>query len=336
MNRQMTVSQTFKGQFRLRRLSHYGVYALVSLVLISLPFFGSAYLNDIITKFLIYAIFALSLNLLTGYTGLFSMGHAAFFGVGAYSAAILMVKFGIGSFWVLMTAGIINATLFAAVFGIISLRVTGVYFILVTLAIGQLLYSVAVKWRALAGGYNGIGGISYPDIGLPRFTMTTTSYYYLVLIVFIVCYFFMYRVAISPFGRAQQGIRGDERRMRSLGYNTWLHKYITFVVGGMFAGVAGVLLAFQSGVVVPDHLGIITSVAVAIMVILGGDRVFWGPVLGAAMIVLLEHFISIYAPERWPLILGSLFVASVMFLRGGVALHLVKLQGKVQNRYGSS
>jgi branched-chain amino acid transport system permease protein len=226
------------------RLAIYGIYALIGVILIILPPFASPYLKSMLIKVLIYGIFALSLNLLFGYTGLFSLGHAAFFGVGAYTAAILMVKCGIGNFWLLIIAGILAATICAAFFGIIALRVSGIYFLLVTFAIGQLLYSVALKWTPVTGGFNGIVGITYPDIGIPGFTVTSTSFYYLVFIFFVICLFLLYRVAKSPFGRALQGIRGDERRMQCLGYNTWLYKYIAFVVGGLFAGIAGVLFSY--------------------------------------------------------------------------------------------
>jgi branched-chain amino acid transport system permease protein len=335
MNRPPT-AHTPNRRFLRALLAPNSAYALIGAILILLPAFGSAYLNNMVTKVLIYGIFALSLNLLFGYAGLFSLGHAAFFGVGAYTAAILTVKYGIESFWVIMTTGLLAAAVFAALFGFIALRVSGVYFLLVTLAIGQLLFSVALKWRTMTGGSNGIAGISYSNVSITWFTMNAASYYYLVFLLFVICHFLLYRVAKSPFGQALQGIREDERRMQCLGYNIWLYKYITFVVGGLFAGVAGVLLAFQSGVVVPDHLGVLSSATVMLMVILGSDRVFWGPVLGAALIVLLQHILSLYAPARWPLILGTVFVLSVMFLRGGVSLHLVKFTKKVQDIYGST
>ena len=318
------------------RLALYGAYALIGVIIILLPPFVSADLKSMITKVLIYGIFALSLNLLFGYTGLFSLGHAAFFGVGSYTAAILMMKYGIGNFWLLIAAGLLAATICAAFFGFIVLRVSGIYFLLVSLAIGQLLYSVAIKWRTMTGGINGIAGITYPDIGIPWFTLTSTSFYYLVFIFFVICLFLLYRVVKSPFGHALQGIRGDERRMQCLGYNTWLYKYIAFVVGGLFAGIAGVLAIYQSGVVGPTSLGVLTSTVVMLMVIIGSDRVFLGPVLGAALVVLLGHYSSIYIAERWPMILGGIFVLSVMFLRGGVSIHLVRLWKKVQYRYGST
>jgi branched-chain amino acid transport system permease protein len=312
-------------QVRRSSLIRYGIYVLIGAACILLPPFISAYGRTMIAKVLIYGIFALSLNLLFGYAGLFSLGHAAFFGVGAYTAAILMARCGIESFWLVMVGSLLSVTLCAAFFGIISLKVARIYFLLVTLAVGQLLYSVAIKWRSVTGGSDGIVAIPYPNIGIPWFTMASTSFYYFVFIFFVICFFLLYRVAKSPFGRALQGIRGDERRMQCLGYNTWLYKYISFIVGGVFAGVAGVLAMYQNGFVGPGQLGVFTSTTAMLMVTLGSDRVFWGPLLGAALVIFLEYFSSLYTPERWPLILGGAFVLSVTFLRGGVALHLVRL-----------
>ena len=124
--------------------------------------------------------------------------------------------------------------------------------------------------------------------------------------------------------------------MRSLGYNTWLYKYIAFVVGGLFAGVAGVLYAYYGGIMAPGHLGLFTSATVMLMVIIGGDRVFLGPVVGAILIVFLQYYSSIYIPQRWPLILGAVFVIAVMFLRGGIGLHLVRFWRRFGYRYGST
>jgi len=287
-----------------------------------------------VVKILIFAIFAMSLNVLWGYTGLFSLGHAAYFGFAGYVSGILMVRYGIESFWVAAPVGILATTLLAAILGIPALRVgSGAYFLLVTLAMGELLHSVAIKWRTMTGGSNGLVGIPLPDLGVPWFTMNTTYFYYLVFIAFVICLLLMHRVVKSPFGHALQGVRESEIRMRILGYNTWLYKYIAFIVGGLFAGVAGVLFGHFSGIIAPVHVSIMTSTLVFLMVILGSCTIVFGPVLGAALVVLLEHMSSIYAPERWPLILGGVFVIAVMFLRGGVSIYLLRLWKRVS--YGS-
>jgi len=321
---------------RLNRAAYpYIIVAIAGLVLIVLPSFVPTYLQGIVTKIFIFAIFAMSLNLLVGYTGLFSLGHAGFFGVAAYTSSVLMVRYGVESFWLVAPAGILMAVLVASAFGLVAVRASGRYFIFVTLAFGQLLYSVALKWQTMTGGTTGLVNTSYPDMGLPWFTMNATSFYYLVFAVFVISLFLLYRLVESPFGVALQGIRESETRMRSLGYNTWLYKYIAFVVAGLFAGVAGILFGYHSTLLVPTHLDISTSTLVALMVIIGSDRVVWGPAVGAFVIVFVEYYSSVYFSERWPLILGGFFVIAVMFLRGGISIYLLKLWKKVEYRYGS-
>ncbi len=314
-------------------LLQYGWYVLIAVIILILPTFVTPYIRSMVIKILIYGVFALSLNLLFGYTGLFSLGHAAFFGIGAYTAAILTTRFEIESFWLLIIASIAIATIAAAVFGFIALRVSGTYFLLVTLAIGQLMYSVGIKWKDVTGGFNGIAGIMYPDMGISWLRLTPTSFYYLVFVVFIICFVLLSLIGKSPFGRALKGVYGDERRMKHLGYNTWLYKYIAFILGGLFAGVAGSIYTFHSGVVGPGFLSLLTSAMVLLMVILGSDQVFWGPALGAAVIVLLEHIASLYIPDRWPLVLGAVFILAVLLLRGGLGIRLVRIWEKVQDRY---
>jgi branched-chain amino acid transport system permease protein len=281
-----------------------------------------------VIKILIFGIFALSLNILWGYTGLFSLGHAAYFGVAGYTSGILLVNLGINNFWITAPAGVLTAGVFAAILAVPALRMSGAYFLMVTLAMGELIFSVAEKWRSVTYGGDGLVGISLPNLHL-GFTMNNFYFYYLVFTFFIVCSFLIYRIVNSPFGDALQGVRENEARMRSLGYNTWLYKYMAFVIGGLFAGVAGVLFGHFTGIMAPGHIGIMTSTLVMLMVILGGSSIIFGPVLGAAIVLILEHVASIYAPERWPLILGVVFVMAVMFLRGGISLHLLKLWRKL-------
>lgn len=316
-----------------KQAAFYAAYVVLGVIIVMLPRLVSAYVESMVVRILILGIFATSLNLLWGYTGLVSLGHAAYFGMGGYTAGILMVHYGITSFWINAPLSILMTTFTAAIFGILALRAAGAYFMLVTIAMGELLYSVALKWRTMTGGSYSLVGISYPDLGLPWFTMNATYYYYFVFIVFVICLFLMYRIIKSPFGYALQGIRGNEPRMRALGYNTWWYKYIAFIVAGLFAGVAGVLFASLNGTIAPSHLGIETSTLAMLMLILGSSSTVFGPVLGAALVVSIQYFSSIYVPERWPLILGSVFVLSVMFLRGGIGIHLVRLWKRVY--YGS-
>ena len=319
----------FSYQSRLKQVSG---YVLLGIILLILPFFVSAYVQGMATKIFIFSIFALSLNLLWGVTGLASLGHAAYFGVAGYTVGILSVNLGINNFWITAPIAILAATAVAAIFAFPALRManTGVkaYFLLVTLALAQLLSSVAEKWRSVTGGDNGLIGIPLPDLHL-GFIMNEKYFYYMVLIVFAICGFVIYRIVKSPFGEALQGIRENETRIRTLGYNTWLYKYIIFVIGGFFAGVGGVFFAHFTGIMAPTHVGVMTSTLALLMVILGSPGIIFGPVLGAGVVLILEHVSSIYAPERWPFILGSIFVLAVIFLRGGLSVHLIKVWKKV-------
>ncbi len=303
---------------------------IVLIILILLPPLTSSGLAGILTKCLIYAIFALSLNLLCGYTGLFSLGHAAYFGLAAYTSGILLAHLNIESFWLVALAGILIATIAAAIFGLIVLRLSGIYFILVTLAIGQLISNIANKWSSVTGGTNGLLFYSYPDLGLSWLKMNDLSFYYLVLIVFIICFILLNRLVTSPFGTAIQGISTSEVRMRNLGYNTNLYKYIVFCIAGAFAGVAGVLFKYSTPVLVPANIALQTSTLCLLMVIIGGDQIFWGPVVGAFVITFIEYYSRMFSPERWPLILGIVFVLTVMFLRGGISPHLIRLKKKIE------
>lgn len=325
------VRQAWQGQL-IRFAPHIGS----GVILVVLPLFLSSYLQSMMTKFLIFAIFAMSLDVIFGYTGLLSLGHAAYFGVAGYTTGILILRYGVESFWISAPGGILMAGLVAAIFGIIALRVSGIYFLLVTFALGQLLFSVATKWYSMTGGSDGLAGIPHPDLGLPWFTWDAINFYYFVFLAFVICFFILYRLINSPFGYALQGIREQEARMRSLGYNVWLYKYVAFVIAGLFAGVAGVLFGHFNGLMAPMHLGIVTSALAMLMIIIGGTGTLFGPAIGAGVIIFVEHFASIYTPERWPLILGAVFVVSIMYFRAGIGVHLLRLWKKVCYKYESA
>jgi len=323
------------GQSWQERLVRFAPHTAAAVILIILPAFLSTDLQSMMAKVLIFAIFALSFDIIFGYTGLLSLGHAAFFGVGGYAAGILIVQFGIKSFWITAPFGILMAGLVAALFGIIALQTSGMYFLLVTLALGQLVYAVVLKWTNMTGGYNGLWGIPQPDLGLPGFTWDATSFYYFVFAVFVICFILLSRLMNSPFGYGLRGVRESAARMQALGYNTWLCKYIAFVIAGLFAGVAGVLYGHHYGAIAPVQLDLSTSALVMLMVIIGGAGTLFGAVLGAGVVILVQHFASAYVPERWPLILGVTFVLAVMYARGGIGIHLLRLWRKVIYQYES-
>jgi branched-chain amino acid transport system permease protein len=310
------------------RLSHFWKlipivpHIVIGIMLIFVVPLQQTYVQSLMTKILIFGIFAMSLDLLMGYAGIMSLGHAAFFGVAGYTTGILMVHFGIDNLWIGATCGILMATIAAAIFGIIALQAKGIYSILITFALGQLLYSIATKWRSVTKGDYGLFGLSLPDLGLPHFEWNTTYFYYFAFITFIICFLLLYKIVKSPFGKSIQGIREAESRMQALGYNTWLFKYVTFVIAGMFAGVAGVLFAYHSGIMTPNDLAVTNSGFVMLMMIAGGTGTIYGPAIGAAVIITIQYYAGIVTPERWPLILGAVFVLTIMYARTGIGVYL--------------
>jgi len=306
------------------RVHKWAPYLFVLLVLAVVPPLVGTYTQGMITKVLIFALFAMSLDVIMGYAGLVSFGHAAYLGLAGYVVGILSVRYGITSFWIILPLVIVLTGVLAMFIGYFALRVTGVYFLLVTMAFGQLLFVVATKWYSLTGGTDGVVGIPRPDFGFDA-SWTTIKYYYFVFAVFIICYYVLYRVVHSSFGRTLVGVRENEGRMRSLGYNTWALRYVGIIIAGIFAGIAGMLFAYNYGTMVPTHFALEMSSLPMLMVIMGGAATLWGPALGATVIILVQQYAGIYLPERWPLILGGIFVLCVMGLRGGFAAHLTRL-----------
>ncbi len=267
-----------------------------------------------------------------GYTGMVSLGHAVFLGVGGYTVGILMVRLGLNSLWIVYPAALVVAAIAAAFVGFIALRVSGMHFIIITIAFGQLFYAVAVKWRAVTGSTDGLIGIPYPDVHLLGFQWTSFSFHYFILAVFVICYILLYFIVNSSFGCALVGIRENEQRMQGLGYNTWLYKYLAFIVGGVFAGLAGALFAPFYKIMAPSHFAMLTSATAVLMMTLGSPGTLYGPVIGSVMIVLIEFFASVYLPQRWPLILGGIFVICIALFRGGVGIYLARAWGKLRNK----
>lgn len=285
-------------------------------VLCLLPLVLSQYYVGLVTQMMIYGIFAMSLDILLGYTGLASLGHAAYFGVSAYTVGLLSLK--VTNLFVLVMGAAAGTTItVSALCGLLAIRARGVYFLMITLALAQLLWGVAFQWRSLTGGDDGLTGIPRPSLGIPISLWDTTNFYYFVLVFFVLVIIVLSIFVRSPFGYALRGIRESETRMRSLGYNVWLYKYVAFVIAGTFAGVAGMLFAYHTGFVSPADLGILLSAKVMLMVILGGAGTLVGPALGAGVIVLLENLVSAQT-ERWTLILGATYVSVVLFAPHGI------------------
>ena len=293
--------------------------AIVVAFLGMLPLLLPSFYTGLLSLILIFAIFAMSLDILQGYTGLPSLGHAAFLGTAAYVVGILNVKVFKGCYFgVELIAGTLSAAVVAALLGLIVLRSKEVYLLMILMASSMMLWGIAFKWRSLAGGDDGLPGISRPNFSLIGWNLaSTTHFYYFVLLFFIISAILMYLVVHSSFGHTLLGIRESETRMQSLGYNIWLQKYIAFIVSAIFAGLSGVLLAYYNGFVSPSELHLVTSAEGLIMVILGGAGTLIGPAIGAAIILLVKNFVSGYT-EHWMIILGAIYIFTVMFAPQGV------------------
>lgn len=284
--------------------------------LLILPRVVPVYFTHLVLLTMIYGLSAMSLDLLVGYTGLTSFGHASYFGTAAYAVGILTTQHQVSP-PVAFIAGVLIATGLAALYGLLATRATGVYFLIITLALGMGVWGLAYRWSSVTGGDNGLPGIPPLQLGLPWNMADSLNLYYLVLLVFLLMVVLLYRLVRSPFGLSLQGIRESESRMRMLGYNTALHRYLVFVIAGGFAGMAGTLYAFYNRFVSPLDLHISASAEAILMVILGGAGTLFGPLVGAGIVVFLRNLLSAYT-QRWMLILGVVFVLTVMYFPSGV------------------
>lgn len=291
------------------------ITALGLLLLVSLPLWlDSNYYVNIASQILIWAIFALALNVLVGWAGLVSLGHAGLFGVASYAAAWLLA-----AGWGHLAAGLgaLALTLAAtAVFGVLSLRTAGIGFIMITLAIGQILWGIAYRWIALTNGDNGIIVEARPlpfglDLGAPG------AFYLFTLSVFLISLVGMRAFVQSPFGASLRGTRDQPRRMSALGYHVWLIRFLAILFSGLFSGVAGLLFVYYHQFVSPHALSLGSSAEVLLMVISGGSGTLLGPIVGAVLVVTMKTVASAYI-ERWNLVLGAIFVAIVIFMPEGL------------------
>jgi branched-chain amino acid transport system permease protein len=303
--------------------------AVCALILVALPWIiGNEFYVNMASQVLIYALFALSINMMLGYGGMVSLGHAGYLGIAGY-ACILATVAGYDQLTAAIFA-IALSTVAAAFFGVLSLRAPGLGFIMITLALGQIVWGVAYRANDLTGGDNGIRHPARPmpfgfDIRDAR------SFYYFALVVFVIALFFIWRFSRSPFGASLMGARDQPRRMRMLGHNVWLIRWITFVMAGFWASVAGVLYVYYNLFLSPHAISLQQSAEILLMAILGGASTLTGPIVGAAIITLVKNVVSTYV-ERWNTLLGVIFVVVIMFMPYGLVPGCTQAWRRLQNR----
>src|SRR6516225_7135810 len=307
------------------------VAAAVIALAIVVPY-TSSFLILLVTRALAFSILVMSVDLLLGFTGLASMGQAAYLGVGAYLTAILATRyqFGLGyDFWLVLFFGMLAGALLAAIFGLLAIRANGVYFLMITLALGQCVWGLAYRWNSLTGGDNGINLPQRPKFGIDLGNEVT--FFYIVFALFTLSLLIMYTLVRSPFGGSLVGIRERELRMKILGYNTWLHKYLAFIIAGGFGGLAGVLWAHTAGIVSPVNAELPTSVDALLMAVLGGSGTLIGGVIGTFIVFFLREWLSTVVPW-WQYALGGVYVLTILFLPTG----LIGIPERLRQRRGDT
>ncbi|HEX4411493.1 MAG TPA: branched-chain amino acid ABC transporter permease [Xanthobacteraceae bacterium] len=296
--------------------------AVIVVALIAVPFvITETYYVNIASQILLYAIFALGLNVLVGYAGLVSLGHAGLFGVAAYVTAYLVAGgFGHG---VAIIAALVAAMAATAVFAALALRVTGVSFIMITLALGEIIWGVAYRWISLTNGDNGISVPGRPKpFGISL--SSATNFYDASLIVFLLAVAALAIFVRSPFGAALCGTRDQPRRMNALGYHVWMIRFGAFMFSGLLTAVSGILFVYYNEFISPQALALTASAEGLLMVISGGAATLLGPVIGAALVVIVKNVVSAYV-TRWNFMLGAIFVAIVVFMPEGLVPGAVRL-----------
>lgn len=296
--------------------------ALIVVLLLLPPFVTGSYYINLCSQILIAALFALSLNLLVGYAGLTSLGHAGYLGLSAYTSGWLMLNLGWGHLEA-AAAALVLTTVMAALFGLVALRASGLSFLMITLALGQILWGVAYRWASITGGDNGLSGLTRPnpfgiDLSDPG------NFYYFTAFVFLLIWALITLWIKSPFGASIQGSRDQPRRMSALGYNVWMIRWITFTASGFFGGVAGLMYVYYQQFISPHSLSLGNSAEMLLMVIAGGPGTLTGPILGAALVVVLKNVVSAYL-DRWVMLLGFVFIFIVLFVPGGIVAGIERL-----------
>ena len=294
-------------------------------ILAVVPLFAGEYYVNLASQIFIFAIFAASINLLLGYGGLPTLGHSAYLGIAAYASALVHLKLGLGH-GIAAPVALITTTLLACAFGLIALRAAGLGFLMLTLALSQVLWGTAYRWVGLTDGDNGLRGLTRP-FGLDD----AASFYYFALGVTAFSIWMMARLVHSPFGAALKGTRDQPRRMSALGHDVWMIRWVTFVYAGFWGAVSGLLFVYYHKYIHPVSLSLANSAEGLLAVIAGGSGTLAGPLVGAAIVMLLKNWASAYI-ERWNMLLGFVFVAIVVFMPEGVVPGVKRLWRRFRSR----
>ena len=289
---------------------------IVTIVLAALlPLVMGEYYVNLSSQIVIFAVFAASINLLLGYGGLPTLGHAAYLGVAAYASALLQLKLHYAH-WLAAPLAVAGTTAMGCAFGLIALRATGLGFLMLTLALSQVLWGTAYRWVSMTDGDNGLRGLQRPmPFGLDL--NQAMPFYYFTLLIGVLAIWLMARFVNSSFGATLKGARDQPRRMAALGYDVWLIRWITFVYASFWGAVSGLLFVYYHKYIHPVSLSLANSAEGLLAVIAGGSGTLAGPIVGAAIVLLLKNWASAYI-ERWNMLLGFVFVFIVVFMPEGV------------------
>jgi branched-chain amino acid transport system permease protein len=292
-------------------LVKWGALAVLVVILLFLPYMVDSFFIDIASQALLFGLFALSINLVSGYGGMVTLGQAALFGTAGYAFAILVTKYTV-SLWPAFFLALVVTVVASAFFGLLASRARDVYFLMITLAEGMVVWGIAERWSSLTGGDNGITGVPRPEFALEYWT-----FYYFVLAVVALCTILIYCIVNSSFGLSLKGMRESESRMAPLGYNVVLHKVLAFTISGLFAGVGGLLLSMYNNFIAPPSVYVTQSAQGLLMSILGGIASLSGAFIGSTIVVTISNYVSSYI-ERWPTLLGVIFVVVILLAPDGI------------------
>jgi branched-chain amino acid transport system permease protein len=315
-----------------RRVMRWAVPAVIALVL--LPFVVPPYQTVLLSYGLVFAIAALGFNLLLGYTGLLSFGHSAYFGVGAYAVAFVVKYLKIDSMEVLLLAGILGSAFVAALFGLLCVRYTKIFFGILTLALSQVLWSLAFKFFWVTGGSDGLR-VPTPSLlagtvkigataGQDKLDFLSHRYYFYVLAIFVICVVLMWVIVHSPFGKALQAVRDNETRAEFVGVQVWHYRWVAFLISGIYTGLAGALWVPLNGLTTPDILHWTFSGKIVFFTVLGGFQTFFGPIVGAVIYNYLETY-AVGHTVYWQMVLGIVLVVLVLALPAGIVGTAIRL-----------